>query len=70
MSKYYDKYKEYEKYISFIEDYRAAENASSGSKFDANANVSHKNVTTMQGEIPKETFIGTNRLMMWKMLKI
>jgi ribonucleoside-triphosphate reductase len=68
MSKYYDKYKEYEKYISFIEDYRAAENASSGSKFDANANVSHKNVTTMQGEIPKETFIGTNRLMMWKML--
>ena len=54
----------YRKYIKFIYDYKKASNASTGSKFDSNANVEHKNVTTLTGEIPKSVMIGINRLMM------
>lgn len=54
----------YSKYIDFCEDYKQAVNASTGSKYDSNANVEHKNITTMTGELPKETFIMTNRLNM------
>jgi len=54
----------YREYIKFIGEYKKASNASTGSKFDSNANVEHKNVTTLTGEIPKAEFIGINRLMM------
>jgi integrase len=36
----------------------------SASKYDPNANVEKKSIVTASGEIPKEEFIGTNRLMM------
>ena len=58
------KYEKYREYISFIDKYKNAKNASTGSQYDANANVDNKNVATMQGEIPKGTLIGINRLLM------
>lgn len=59
-----DKYKKYVKKIQFIKEYSGATNAASGSKFDANANVETKNVTTLAGEIHKDDDIGINRLQM------
>ena len=58
------KYSSYEKHVNFINRYKKAINASSGSEVDANANVESKNITTMQGELPKKEIIGTNRLLM------
>ena len=58
------KYSRYEKYVNFINKYKKATNASSGSEVDSNANVENKNITTMQGELPKRDIIGTNRLLM------
>lgn len=58
---------QYNKYIpklKFIDDYSKAKNAASGSKFDPNANVETKNVTTLSGEIHKQDDIGINRLRM------
>ena len=58
------KYSSYEKHVNFINRYKKAVNASSGSEVDSNANVETKNITTMQGELPKKDIIGTNRLLM------
>lgn len=58
------KYEKYRPYINFVKRYRVVENASSGSKYDANANVENKNVTTLTGELAKEALIGVNRLQM------
>ena len=58
------KYSSYEKYLNFIEKYKKARNASSGSEVDSNANVDNKNIATLQGELPKRDLIGTNRLLM------
>lgn len=58
------KYSSYEKYVNFINKYKKAVNASSGSEVDSNANVDNKNIATMQGEVPKRDLIGTNRLLM------
>lgn len=59
------KYSSYSKYVNFINKYKNAINASTGSEVDANANVENKNIATMQGELPKKDLIGTNRLLMW-----
>lgn len=59
--------KKYEKYrhnVDFIREYSQASNAATGSKFDANANIETKNVTTLSCEIHKEADIGINRLRM------
>jgi len=45
----------------FIEEYKSAKNASTGSKFDANANVEHKNIATLSGELHKKENILLNR---------
>lgn len=58
------KYEAYRKDIEFINAYQNASNAATGSKMDSNANVENKNVTTETGEVPKEKFIGINRLRM------
>lgn len=58
------KYSSYEKYVNFINRYKKAINASSGSEVDSNANVENKNITTLQGELNKKDIIGTNRLLM------
>jgi len=45
----------------FIKDYFAAKNAADGSKMDANANVSHKNIATLEAELLKDCFVQINR---------
>lgn len=47
--------------IKFIEDYKQAENAAQGSKLDSNANVSQKNIATLDAEINKDINIQINR---------
>lgn len=60
-----DTYKSrYQKHIDFINKYKKASNASTGSEVDSNANVESKNITTLSGEIYKREAIGTNRLLM------
>lgn len=54
----------YQKYLNFIEKYKKAINASTGSEVDSNANVECKNVTTLTGELYKREAIGINRLSM------
>ena len=58
------KYSSYEKHVNFINKYKRATNASSGSEVDQNANVENKNIATMQNELPKRDLIGTNRFLM------
>ena len=50
-----------EKKLKFIDDYKAAENASSGSKYDSNANVTQKNIATLQCELGKKDIIDVRR---------
>ncbi|MCC5879603.1 MAG: anaerobic ribonucleoside-triphosphate reductase [Idiomarina sp.] len=45
----------------FIADYLAAQNPADGSQLDANANVTHKNIATLEAEIMKDFFIQVNR---------
>ena len=45
----------------FIKQYFNAENAADGSKMDANANVSHKNIATLEAELLKDCFVQINR---------
>lgn len=47
--------------LNFIEQYLKANNAAEGSKFDANANVTHKNIATLEAELMKDAFIQVNR---------
>ncbi|MBL1278860.1 MAG: anaerobic ribonucleoside-triphosphate reductase [Fluviicola sp.] len=49
------------KKISFIDSYINANNAADGSKLDANANVSSKNIATMEAELNKDINIQVNR---------
>lgn len=47
--------------MQFIQDYLSATNAADGSKMDANANVTQKNIATMESEIMKDFFVQVNR---------
>ena len=49
------------KKLRFMDNYKAAPNAASGSEVDANANVTSKNIATMSAEISKPDFIDINR---------
>lgn len=51
--------------IKFIKNYISASNAASGSQFDANANVSSKNISTMESELMKKEFIQINRRLLY-----
>ena len=53
----------------FIKDYIAASNAATGSKFDANANVTRKNIVTLGNELYKENNIKQNRYIMCDKIK-
>lgn len=55
--------------MKFFSDYMQAENAATGSKFDANANVEHKNIATLIGELPKAGFIRLNRRLLTDRIK-
>ena len=61
---YKEKYEKYRKNVDFINSYRGASNAATGSKYDSNANVEFKNICTCAGELVKGFKIGTNRLLM------
>ncbi|MCL1125806.1 anaerobic ribonucleoside-triphosphate reductase [Shewanella surugensis] len=47
--------------INFISQYFAANNAAESSKMDANANVTHKNIATLEAELLKDCYIQINR---------
>ena len=53
----------------FIKDYIKASNAATGSKFDANANVTRKNIVTLGQELYKENNIKQNRYIMQDKIK-
>ncbi len=53
----------------FIKDYIKASNAATGSKFDSNANITHKNIVTLGNELYKENNIKQNRYIMQDKIK-
>ena len=55
--------------LQFLADYCESVNAASGSKYDANANVEHKNIATLIGELPKSNFIRLNRRLLTDRIK-
>ncbi len=55
--------------VNFIEDYINAPNAASGSKFDSNANVSFKNIATLEAELNKDINIQVNRKLVYSKIK-
>uniref|UniRef100_UPI0040295B2A anaerobic ribonucleoside-triphosphate reductase n=1 Tax=Prevotella sp. TaxID=59823 RepID=UPI0040295B2A len=55
--------------LKFLTDYMHASNAATGSKYDANANVEHKNIATLIGELPKSSFIRLNRKLLTDRIK-
>ena len=46
-----------EKKWKYIEDYKRASNAATGSEVDSNANVTVANVATLSAELPKKDFV-------------
>lgn len=55
--------------LMFLSEYCQASNAATGSKYDANANVEHKNIATLIGELPKSGFIRLNRRLLTDRIK-
>ena len=55
--------------LNFLTNYAEAKNAAEGSKYDANANVEHKNIATLIGELPKSNFIRLNRRLLTDRIK-
>lgn len=53
--------KQVTKKIDFIDNYISSANAADGSKVDANANVTSKNIATMEAELNKDINIQVNR---------
>lgn len=53
--------KQISKKIAFIDHYLHSDNAADGSKVDANANVTSKNIATMEAELNKDINIQINR---------
>lgn len=61
---YREKHKEIRSILEkeeFMKFYIQASNAASGSKYDSNANVTEKNIATLNGEIPKLDYLRLNR---------
>ena len=54
---------------NFIENYISSQNAASGSLFDSNANVSNKNIATMEAELNKDINIQINRKLVSNKIK-
>ena len=55
--------------MQFLADYCESVNAATGSKYDSNANVEHKNIATLIGELPKSNFIRLNRRLLTERIK-
>ncbi|MBK8186517.1 MAG: anaerobic ribonucleoside-triphosphate reductase [Cellvibrio sp.] len=47
--------------LDFIQHYLQAKNPADGSLMDANANVTHKNIATLEAEMMKDFFVQVNR---------
>ncbi|CAM5181085.1 anaerobic ribonucleoside-triphosphate reductase [Oligella ureolytica] len=47
--------------LGFMQNYISAQNAADGSTMDANANVTQKNIATMESEILKDFLVQINR---------
>ena len=47
--------------LDFMDDYVRAHNAADGSKLDANANVTQKNIATLESELMKDLMVQVNR---------
>lgn len=58
-----------EKKLNYIKDYASATNAASGSKVDANANVTVSNVATLSAELPKKDMIALQYAIIYKHLE-
>ena len=61
---YREKHKEIRSILEkeeFMKFYIQSSNAASGSKYDSNANVTEKNIATLNGEIPKLDYLRLNR---------
>ncbi len=54
--------------IDFIDQYKRANNAADGSTMDANANVTQKNIATLEAEINKDINIQINRSLVCRKL--
>lgn len=61
--------KDIEKKLKFIDDYKKASNASTGSKYDANSNVTTKCIATLQTELGKKDLISLSYAIMYKYLE-
>lgn len=55
--------------LSFIDQYKKAVNAATGSKYDSNANVTVKNIATLSTELPKKDAIKLQRAVMYGYLE-
>ncbi|MFP5519775.1 MAG: anaerobic ribonucleoside-triphosphate reductase [Bdellovibrionia bacterium] len=55
--------------VEFIHNYINAKNAADGSKLDANANVTHKNIATLEAEVNKDINIQINRYLVSQKIK-
>lgn len=58
-----------EEKLNFIKDYMNSKNAADGSKYDSNANVTNKNLCTLQGELFKKEIIKINRELLFKKIE-
>lgn len=47
--------------LNFMQNYCQSSNAADGAKLDANANVTQKNIATLEAELMKDCFIQVNR---------
>ena len=69
----YDEFRNNDKILKkdddFVKQYISASNASSGSKYDANANVENKNIVTLGQELHKGKNIQQNRYIMHNKIK-
>ncbi|WP_404986354.1 anaerobic ribonucleoside-triphosphate reductase [Chryseobacterium sp. M5] len=54
---------------NFIKNYLNSQNAASGALFDSNANVSNKNIATMEAELNKDINIQINRTLVLNKIK-
>lgn len=55
--------------ICFIEDYKKASNAATGSKYDANANITEKNLAVLSYELPKKDNIELQRAILTEYIR-
>lgn len=58
------------KKINFIDEYISSSNAADGSKVDANANVTSKNIATMEAELNKDINIQVNRALVQRKIEL